>query len=448
MAKSKAQFVCTECGYASAKWLGKCPECDSWNTMEEQSIAVPTQAVKNFNQSLMVSLDAVETASVQRSPSGFFELDRVLGGGVVPGSVVLAGGEPGIGKSTLFLKVVDNLARCGKRVLYVTGEESGAQVKMRAERMGVSGGGIQLLAETDMETIEAALASYHPHFVVIDSIQTVYNSGLSGMPGTVSQIKECSLSLTRYAKTTGCGVFIIGHVTKEGAIAGPRVLEHIVDTVLYFEGEKHGTLRILRAAKNRFGSTNEIGIFEMKEEGMVEVSNPSGLLLGEMNPKTAGACVYCALEGTRPVLIEVQALVSMSALAIPRRVATGADYNRVNMIVAVLEKKLGLKLYNQDIYVNIAGGMKLVEPAADLAIAVAIVSSFRAKPCDHQSVILGEIGLTGEVRSITMPEKRISEAEKLGFNAVILPQRNVVKTSKIKQHGVSDIWQALDVLIQ
>ena len=372
----------------------------------------------------------------------------MLGGGVVPGSVVLAGGEPGIGKSTLFLKVIDFLAKSGKRVLYVSGEESGAQIKMRAERMGIDGQDIMILAETDLETITSAIASYQPHFLVIDSIQTIYNPALSGMPGTVSQIKECSLALTRYAKTSGCGVFIIGHVTKEGAIAGPRVLEHIVDTVLYFEGEKHGTLRILRAVKNRFGSTNEIGIFEMKQEGMVEVTNPSGLLLGEMNPKTAGACVYCALEGTRPVLIEVQALVSMSALAVPRRVATGADYNRVNMIVAVLEKKLGLKLFNQDIFVNIAGGMKLPEPAADLAIAVAIVSSFRAKPCDHQAVILGEIGLTGEVRSITMPEKRLSEAEKLGFKQVILPKHNVVKDSKIKQSGVTDIWQALDVLIQ
>ena len=343
MAKSKAQYVCTECGYASAKWLGKCPECDSWNTLEEQAVASSSKTNKPFNQSLMVNLDDVQTASVQRSPSGFFELDRVLGGGVVPGSVVLAGGEPGIGKSTLFLKVIDNLAKEGKRVLYISGEESGAQIKMRAERMHVSGQAIMILAETEMEVIESAIDSYRPHFIVVDSIQTIYKSSLSGMPGAVSQIKECSLSLTRYAKSTGCGVFIIGHVTKEGAIAGPRVLEHIVDTVLYFEGEKHGTLRILRAVKNRFGSTNEIGIFEMKQEGMVEVANPSGLLLGEMNPKTAGACVYCALEGTRPVLIEVQALVSMSALAVPRRVATGADYNRVNMIVAVLEKKTGSK---------------------------------------------------------------------------------------------------------
>jgi len=267
------------------------------------------------------------------------------------------------------------------------------------------------------------------------------------MPGNVSQIKECTLSLARHAKKSGCAVFVIGHVTKEGAIAGPRVLEHIVDTVLYFEGEKHGTLRILRAVKNRFGSTNEIGIFEMKHKGMVEVLNPSGILLGEMNPKTAGACVYCAIEGTRPVLIEVQALVSTSSLGVPRRVATGADYNRVNMIVAVLEKKLGLKLYNQDIYVNIAGGIKLIEPAADLAIAVAVVSSFRSKPCDTKSVIVGEIGLTGEVRSISMPEKRLNEAEKLGFKQVVLPRQNVVKNVSINQKGVADIWQALEALI-
>jgi len=445
MAKSTTNFVCSECGFSSTKWMGKCPECESWNTLEEFNVS--NKANKSFDKSLIVDLDKVETTFTQRSPSGFFELDRVLGGGVVPGSVVLVGGEPGIGKSTLFLKVMDNLASTGKRVLYITAEESGAQIKMRANRMEVKGSSIMLLAETELETIMSAIASYNPQYVVVDSIQTIYDSRLSGMPGSVSQIKECSLNLARHAKKSGCGVFIIGHVTKEGAIAGPRVLEHIVDTVLYFEGEKHGVLRILRAVKNRFGSTNEIGIFEMEHKGMVEVKNPSGLLLGEMNPKTAGSCVYCAIEGTRPVLIEIQALVSMSSLAVPRRIATGADYNRVNMIVAVLEKKLGLKLYNQDIYVNIAGGMKLIEPAADLAIAVAIVSSFRSKPCDTKSVIVGEIGLTGEVRSVSMPEKRLKEAEKLGFERVVLPRQNVLKSAKINQKGVSDIWQALDILI-
>lgn len=444
MAKSTVNYVCSECGFSSSKWMGKCPECSSWNTLLETSLS---PAKKTFDKSLIVNLDDVETTKSQRSQSGFFELDRVLGGGVVPGSVVLVGGEPGIGKSTLFLKVMDNLSINNKRVLYISGEESGAQIKMRADRLELKSKNIMLLAETEMDIILGAISSYNPDFIVIDSIQTIYDSKLSGIPGNVSQIKECSLTLARYAKKSGCAVFIIGHVTKDGAIAGPRVLEHIVDTVLYFEGEKHGTLRILRAVKNRFGSTNEIGIFEMHEKGMSEVLNPSGILLGEMNPKTAGSCVYCAIEGTRPVLIEIQALVSTSSLAMPRRVANGADYNRVNMIVAVLEKKLGLKLYNQDIYVNIAGGIKLMEPAADLAIAVAIVSSFRSKPCDIKSVIIGEIGLTGEVRSISMPEKRLNEAEKLGFDKVVLPRQNTVKNVKINQKGIADIWQALDVLI-
>ena len=446
MVKSQSGFQCAECGYQTAKWLGKCPECGSWNTLEETG--PPVKAVKTNIKSLVVPLGDVQSCVTERRSTGFFELDRVLGGGVVPGSVVLAGGEPGIGKSTLFLKVMDHLAADGKSVLYVTGEESRAQIRMRADRLEMTSHNIQLLAETDMETVMANAESVKPDCIVIDSIQTMYDSRVSGLPGSVGQIRECSLSLTRYAKQNGCTVFIIGHVTKEGTIAGPRVLEHIVDTVLYFEGEKHGTLRILRAVKNRFGSTNEIGIFEMKQTGMAEVLNPSGILLGEMNPKTSGACVYCALEGTRPVLIEIQALVSMSSLAVPRRVATGADYNRVNMIVAVLEKKLGLKLYNQDIYVNIAGGMKLAEPAADLAIAVAIVSSFRSKPCDIHSVIFGEIGLTGEVRSVSMPEKRLNEAKKLGFNRVVLPLQNIMKDVKISQEGVSDIWQALDILIK
>jgi len=446
MAKSHASFICTECGYQSAKWLGKCPDCGSWNTLEE-TVNLPEKSKRTI-KSPVVSLSDIQSSVTQRSTTGFFELDRVLGGGIVPGSVVLAGGEPGIGKSTLFLKVMDTLSLSGKRVLYVTGEESLAQIKLRADRLKIESSKIQLCAETDLDAVMDTISDTKPECLVIDSIQTMYDTKLNGLPGSVSQIRECSLRLTRYAKQTGCATFIIGHVTKEGTIAGPRVLEHIVDTVLYFEGESHSTIRILRAVKNRFGSTNEIGIFEMKSEGMIEVTNPSGILLGEMNPKTSGACVYCALEGTRPVLIEIQALVSMSSLAVPRRVATGADYNRVNMIVAVLEKKLGLKLYNQDIYVNIAGGMKLADPAADLAIAIAIVSSFRSRPCDIQSVIFGEIGLTGEVRSVSMPEKRLNEAKKLGFNQAVLPLQNKSPNVKLLQKGVADIWQALDVLIK
>jgi len=332
-------------------------------------------------------------------------------------------------------------------VLYISAEESASQIKIRSDRINITSDNIKLVCETEMDLIMGAIEEVRPDFVIIDSIQTIYDTKHASMPGSVSQIKECSLTLTRYAKKSGCGIFIIGHVTKEGAIAGPRVLEHIVDTVLYFEGEKHGTLRILRAVKNRFGSTNEIGIFEMKQDGMREVLNPSGILLGEMNKKTAGSCVYPAIEGTRPVLIEVQALVSTSSLTIPRRVTTGADYNRVNMIVAVLEKKLGLKLYNQDIYVNIAGGIKIIDPSADLAIASAIVSSFTSKPCNHNSVVVGEIGLTGEVRGVTMPARRINEAEKLGFDQVILPKKNIVEGVSISQKGISDIWQAFEIII-
>jgi DNA repair protein RadA/Sms len=446
MAKPKTKFVCSDCGYSQVKWSGKCPECFTWNTMEETSTTLASVS-RSFNSNIISDLSQITLTKSQRVSSGFFELDRVLGGGVVNSSVVLVGGEPGIGKSTLFLKVIDNLASQSKKVLYVSAEESASQIKMRADRLSIQSHDIKLVCETELDQIMGAIDTLRPDYVIIDSIQTIYNTKLPSLPGNVSQVKECSLALTRYAKKSNCAIFIIGHVTKEGAIAGPRVLEHIVDTVLYFEGEKHGMLRIVRAVKNRFGSTNEIGIFEMKQEGMVEVLNPSGILLGEMNDKTAGSCVYCAIEGTRPVLIEIQALVSTSALAVPRRVANGADYNRVNMIVAVLEKKLGLKLYNQDIYVNIAGGIKIIDPSADLAIACAIVSSFRSKPCSKHSIIVGEVGLTGEVRSILMPAKRINEAEKLGFDQIILPKKNIIDGCKISQRGVTDIWQALEIII-
>lgn len=448
MAKEKTSFVCSECGYSSAKWMGQCPSCRQWNTMEEMTVAPTANLKKAPPASKAVFLKDVSVEDTQRWSTGFGELDRVLGGGVVEGSVVLAGGEPGIGKSTLFLQVADSLVRSGRKVLYISGEESLRQIRLRAKRLS-SSGDIMLLAETEINNCISSIQQYGPDFVVVDSIQTMYSSALNPAPGSVSQIKQCAALLTKEAKTSGAAVLIIGHVTKEGAIAGPRILEHMVDTVLYFEGEKQGTFRILRAVKNRFGSTNEIGVFDMLDVGMQEVENPSGVLLSERNPKASGSCVYPALEGTRPVLLEIQALVSPTSFNMPRRMSSGLEHNRMALITAVLEKRMGLKMYNQDIYVNVVGGIKLNQPAADLAMAASIVSSFRDSAVSDV-VAMGEIGLTGEVRTIGQVEKRLYECASMGFSKAVVPKGNL-KGCKIPDglevYGVRNVFDALEILI-
>jgi len=450
LAKVKTAFVCGDCGYESVKWLGQCPACKAWNTMSEMVLDAPAKAGKASPPvgEKAVRLRDVSVEDTARWPTGFAELDRVLGSGVVEGSVVLAGGEPGIGKSTLFLQVASALTTAGKKVLYISGEESLRQIKLRAKRLGASGD-IMLLAETEVNNCITRMQENAPDFVVVDSIQTMYSSALNPAPGSVSQIRQSASLLTKEAKTSGAAVFIIGHVTKEGAIAGPRILEHMVDTVLYFEGERQGTFRILRAVKNRFGSTNEIGVFDMRESGMEEVSNPSGLLLSERARGASGSCVYPALEGTRPVLLEVQALVSSTSFNMPRRMASGLDYNRMALIIAVLEKRMGLKLFNQDVYANVAGGIKLNQPAADLAMAASIVSSFRDSAVSDVAA-MGEVGLTGEVRAIGQVEKRLAECAKMGFKKAVVPKANLKGIripDGIEAHGVRNVFDALEILI-
>ena len=445
---AKTRFVCSECGYESAKWQGRCPDCGNWNTMEECAPVIAAPAGKKntapvkFDSGRITLMREIPLLSDKRTMTDMEELNRVLGGGIVKGSAVLAGGEPGIGKSTLFLQMADSIAKVGK-VLYVSAEESGEQVRMRAERLKVESP-VLFLAETELKQVLAAVEAAKPEFLVVDSIQTIYSEELSSAPGSVSQVKECASKLVRLAKEAGISVFIIGHVTKEGALAGPRVLEHIVDTVLYFEGERNSSLRILRAVKNRFGSTNEIGVFEMSDEGMREVPNPSEAMLSDRQKDVPGACIFSAVEGTRPLLLEVEALVSDTAFGTPRRMATGVDYNRVSLVTAVLEKKIGLKLYNQDIYVNVGGGIRLFEPAADMAVAASIVSSFRNKPIRKGTVIFGEIGLTGELRHVAMAGERVREAERLGMERIILPKACIknIKTD-IELIGARSISDAL-----
>ncbi len=444
----KTRYVCSQCGYENAKWMGKCPDCGEWNTMEECAPIISSPAAKKsapsvkFDSSKLMLMRDIPLLSDKRTKTDMQELNRVLGGGIVKGSAVLASGEPGIGKSTLFLQMADSIGRLG-RVLYVSAEESGEQVRMRAERLNVQSP-VMFLAETELKQVLAAVEEAKPDFLIVDSIQTIYSDELSSAPGSVSQVKECAVKLVRLAKEAGISVFIIGHVTKEGAIAGPRVLEHIVDTVMYFEGERNSSLRILRAVKNRFGSTNEIGVFEMSDVGMREVPNPSEIMLSSRQKDVPGACVFSAVEGTRPLLLEIEALVSETAFGTPRRMATGVDYNRISLVTAVLEKKIGLKLYNQDIYVNVGGGIRLYEPAADMAAAASIVSSFRNKPIRKGTVIFGEIGLTGELRHVSMAAERIREAERLGMERVILPAA-CIKNIKcdIELIGVKSISDAL-----
>lgn len=460
MAKARATaFFCSECGYESAKWMGQCPACRAWNTMVEEPLAAasrtaPARGVagetRRDGKTLRpVSLEEISLEETDRMRTGFDELDRVLGSGLVAGSLVLVGGDPGIGKSTILLQVCRNLAAQGRPVLYVSGEESLKQIKLRAGRIGPVSGPLFFLCETDLDAIAQVIRKERPAAVVIDSIQTMDTEAVSSAPGSVSQVRECTGLLMQLAKGLGVTVFIVGHVTKEGVVAGPRVLEHMVDTVLYFEGDRHASYRILRSVKNRFGSTNEIGVFEMREEGLHEVSNPSEFLLEGRPAGASGAVTACSMEGTRPLLLEVQALVARSSFGMPRRTAAGTDYNRVNLLMAVLEKRCRYELSNFDAYVNIAGGMRMTEPALDLAIVAALVSSYRDRPVDEKTVVFGEVGLSGEVRAVSMADQRVSEARRLGFTRCILPAANL---GRVRQaggmilDGVSNVKEAMALL--
>ncbi len=454
MGKQRTKFVCQECGYESPKWMGKCPSCQSWNAMvEEFEIKVTTQSSRSYVTSAVAgakpqSITAVQSESEPRISTSMRELDRVLGGGIVPGSLVLVGGDPGIGKSTLMLQLSACIAKTKQKVLYISGEESVKQTKIRSDRLGVSSSDLYVLAETNIAFIERAIEEVQPVLVVIDSIQTVYQEEVTSAPGSVAQVRECTAAFMRIAKTRGIAIFIVGHVTKQGSIAGPKLLEHMVDSVLYFEGERHHTYRILRAVKNRFGSTHEMGIFEMKELGLEEVLNPSEIFLEERSQGAAGSIVVASMEGTRPVLVEIQALISPTSFGNPRRMATGIDHNRVSLLMAVLEKRVGLLLQNQDAYLNVAGGIRLDEPAIDLAIALCIASSFRNRITSPMDVVIGEVGLTGEIRRVSRIEQRVNEAAKLGFKRAIIPERNLggwTYPKEIEIVGVSTLEEALQL---
>ena len=451
MAKAKKSvFFCQNCGHEESKWLGQCPACREWNTfVEEKVTSVKAGTVRDKKEAQIVALSSVETDEDERMMTEMAELDRVLGGGIVPGSLVLVGGDPGIGKSTLLLQVCQRLAAMNKKILYISGEESLKQIKLRANRMGDFSHTLFLLCETNLDMIRGVIEQQTPDMVVIDSIQTMYNEEVGSAPGSVSQVRESTNILMQLAKGLGISIFIVGHVTKEGTVAGPRVLEHMVDTVLYFEGDRHASYRILRAVKNRFGSTNEIGVFEMQKSGLVEVENPSEFMLSGRPEHASGSVVACAMEGTRPMLREIQALVCKSSFGMPRRTAAGLDYNRVNLLMAVLEKRAGLPLSSYDAYVNIAGGIRMNEPAADLGIVMAIASSYKNKPVSEDAIVFGEVGLSGEVRAVTMPEQRVAEAKKLGFKTCILPEVSVKglgQVEGIEVIGVRSVNQAMNLL--
>ena len=443
MAKAKTSaFFCQNCGYESSKWMGQCPACREWNTFVEELVdrkALSTSGkIKPATEAKPVPLSAIKTSDEERISTSMPELDRVLGGGVVKGSLVLVGGDPGIGKSTLLLQVCRNLSGQNLSVLYVSGEESLQQIKLRAERIGTFSDHLELLCETSLDTIRTVIERNKPQIVVIDSIQTMYNENVSSAPGSVSQVRESTGVLMQIAKGMDISIFIVGHVTKEGVVAGPRVLEHMVDTVLYFEGDRHASYRILRAVKNRFGSTNEIGVFEMCNTGLEEVKNPSEYMLNGRPEDASGSVVACSMEGTRPILVEIQALVCQSNFGIPRRTAVGTDFNRVNLLMAVLEKKVGLRLAASDAYVNIAGGMKMTEPAIDLGICLAIVSSAKDIVIPDNVMVFGEVGLSGEIRAVNMAGQRVQEAKKLGFGTVVLPE--VCRSSVGKVEGINLVY--------
>ena len=459
MAKAKnTAFFCKECGYESAKWFGQCPACKEWNTFVEEpvskpksakGIAVTSQRAAASSAPVPIEINSVSFEENDRTSTGIAELDRVLGGGIVAGSLVLVGGDPGIGKSTLLLQMCYNLSAEGKDVLYISGEESLKQIKLRADRIGKCSGTLKLLCETSLDNIEDILTRNKPEIVIIDSIQTMYKEDVAAAPGSVSQVRETTSILMQLAKGLNITIFIVGHVTKEGTVAGPRMLEHMVDTVLYFEGDRYASNRILRGVKNRFGSTNEIGVFEMQQSGLSEVENPSEYMLNGRPENASGSVVVCLLEGTRPIMVEIQALVCDSNFGMARRTAAGTDYNRVNLLMAVLEKRAGIHMSGSDAYVNVAGGIKVSEPALDLGIVMALVSSFKNRAIDEKTVIFGEVGLAGEVRAVSQAQQRVNEAVKLGFKTCILPGvclKNIKKNDKIEIIGVNNVQEAIKLI--
>lgn len=455
MAKNSYVYFCSECGYESSKWMGQCPGCRAWNTFVEEKVITAnkgkgTKAGSSVDTGKSpYTLSEISTEEEQRLQIGIGELDRVLGGGIVKGSLILVGGDPGIGKSTLLLQVCKQLSDTNHEVLYVSGEESLRQIKMRAMRIGSMNDKVKLFCETNLDAIETTIKRTNPEVVVIDSIQTMFQEDISSAPGSVSQVREATGILMRLAKEQGVSIFIVGHVTKEGTVAGPRVLEHMVDTVLYFEGDRHASYRILRGVKNRFGSTNEIGVFEMRNEGLQAVLNPSEYMLNGKPQGASGSVVSCSMEGTRPILLEIQALVSPTNFGFPRRQTAGSDMNRLNLLMAVLEKRLNLSISNCDAYVNIAGGLRITEPAIDLGIVMAVVSSFKNRPIDDKLLAFGEIGLSGEVRAVSMAENRVAEAKKLGFTTCIVPMSCLEPCRKIKGIkvvGVSSVQDAMEYI--
>ncbi|MFO7557600.1 MAG: DNA repair protein RadA [Desulfobacterales bacterium] len=451
--KPKTVFTCQSCGYQTPKWMGKCPDCNSWQSFAEESLktgSAQSSRIRNIsNSSEPVPIDSIELLTEHRLLTGIKEFDRVLGGGLVSGSLVLIGGDPGIGKSTLMLQVLYGLASKGKKVLYVSGEESIKQIKIRSERLSTVSGDLLVVSEIDLEAIISMVGTVFPDVLVIDSIQTMFNGDLTSAPGSVSQVRESTMQLMILSKKTGIPTFLVGHVTKDGAIAGPRIMEHMVDTVLYFEGDRNHVFRILRAVKNRFGSTNEIGVFEMKEKGLDEVSNPSAVFLSERPENTPGSIVTASMEGTRPILVEIQGLVSSSSLGTPRRTILGLDHNRVSLLVAVMEKKVGFQLMGHDIFMNVAGGVKVDEPAVDMGIISAVASSFLDRPITSGTVVLGEVGLTGEVRAISHVEIRVSEIKKMGFTRCLVPESNLKRMTDVKGIeiiGIADVAGAMEIL--
>lgn len=460
MAKEKTIFFCKECGYEISKWQGQCPGCHAWNTLVEAPAAKKGKTASGVaghrmtDQAKPMKISEIETGEESRKQTGMAELDRVLGGGIVPGSLLLVGGDPGIGKSTLLLQMCRLLAEKKTKVLYVSGEESARQIKMRAERLGTFTDDLLLFSETCMSTVIQAVEQVQPEVVIIDSIQTMFEENVDAAPGSVSQVREVTATLLHLAKSRNITVFIVGHVTKEGNVAGPRMLEHMVDTVLYFEGDKTAMYRMLRGVKNRFGSTNEVGVFEMRNQGLIEVPNPSEYMMQGRLENEAGSVVVCTMEGTRPFLIEVQALVCQTTFPVPRRTAVGTDYNRVNLLMAVLEKRLGVRMADCDAYVNVAGGMRIVEPALDLALVAALLSSHHGRSLDGSTILFGEVGLVGEVRAVSQAERRVAEAVKTGYTTCILPESNRISIEKagnldvrgVKLIGIKHIREILDYI--
>lgn len=445
----KTIFSCQTCGYQTPKWMGKCPDCGAWDTLVEEVQRTSVSKIKGLLKSEPVPIDTIEIESEYRWTTGINEFDRVLGGGLVPGSLVLIGGDPGIGKSTLMLQALHGLSENGHKVLYVSGEESLKQIRIRSKRLETVSSNMLIVSETDIDAILGMVEKYKPDVLVIDSIQTMYNGDLASAPGSVSQVRESTMQLMLMAKKINIPTFLVGHVTKDGAIAGPRVLEHMVDTVLYFEGDRNHIFRILRAVKNRFGSTNEIGVFEMKELGLEEVSNPSAVFLSERPINAAGSIVTASMEGTRPILVEFQALATGTGFGTPRRTILGIDQNRVALLVAVMEKKLGMQLMGHDIFMNVAGGVKVDEPAVDLGIVSAVASSFIDKPIQEGTIVLGEVGLTGEVRAISHADQRVAEAGKMGFRRCLVPAANIKRMSNskgIELIGIKTVSKAIEIL--